>query len=281
MKIKTLFFVGMCFIIPLFYTCILSSHAVAEEDKGLNAARLYGVYWQNIHVGNIIGEIRTKEGKSEFRVSLHALNIFKTLTRYQNNSFTIINTKTPHSFVPESFELHTVLRKKAKHTRIDYTTLGEVSKEQVSHPANPLKVKPITPEKKQGSVDPLTAALIAREYVRNYLTQKEGVNNQFAITIYDGKYLFDIQFMIKEQTSITFHGRDVPVVHISFLRNPLAGFSTKELQRMKKYDPVIDLYLTNDEFLLPLQAEGTAPLGKATAILQKECASFEECAAGE
>lgn len=248
----------------------------AEKDRGLTTARLYGVYWQNVHIGDIVGELRTSGNRSELRVSMRALNILKTLTRYENDSFVVAHATMPYGFIPESFDVHSVLRKKSKTAHIEYSNAGEIIHESVSHPANPLKVKPIDAAMKNGSVDPLTAALIARENVRHYLNKKG--KNYFTLSVYEGRYLYRLHFTVNDPVTITVQGHAESVVPLHFSRTPLGGFSKEELSRMQKQDPVIDVYLSNDALLLPVQAEGKAMIGKANAVIKKECAIFSECA---
>ena len=46
---------------------------------------------------------------------------------------------------------------------------------------------------------------------------------------------------------------------------------------MKDENPVIDMYLEDNELLLPVKAIANAPIGSATAVLERECYDISSC----
>ncbi len=266
-----------------FFTALLLAYALlgsaalaVDSPPAPKAVRLYGVYWQSIHIGNIIGEVKNNsDGKIEFRVAMRSLNILKRLTRYQNDASTTARFGNAQGFIPITFEVHSTLRKKTKNVALAYDAAGNVVQETIDHPPNPKKITPITADMKKDSIDPLTAALIARDKVRQF--RDGGGKNYFNLKIYDGRQLFIVNFTILPATTLSWQGRSVSVIPLRFARTALGGFGKEELERMKKQDPVIDVYLSNDSALLPLEAKGKAIIGTASASLLRECQSFTEC----
>lgn len=256
-------------------SCIIIVPVYAKEDNTeVPMTRLYEVSWQKIPIGIMVGEVEENRGQYTLRIAMRSLNIAKSLANYENDS-AVIAHRSKEEILPSSFEIHSQLRKKKKHVKLTYDEAGIITSEDVSHPANPKKVKPIPPELKYGSIDPLTAALRVREQVKRYLANKgEG---QFIIPVYEGKHLFMVYFSLKEQ-SLKVGGRDIPVIHLHFFRKPLAGFSERELKEIAEGDDlVMEVYLTRDAALLPIQAEASTPLGKVKAVLKQECANWNEC----
>lgn len=268
---QTRFLTFLLFLI----NCITIVPVYAKEDNmEVRLTRLYEVSWQKIPIGIMVGEVEENGNQYTLRIAMRSLNIAKSLANYENDSATIAH-RSKEEIAPSLFDMHSQLRKKKKHVKLTYDEAGIITSEDVSHPTNPKKVKPISAELKYGSVDPLTAALRVREQVKRYLANKgEG---QFIIPVYEGRHLFMVYFSLKDQL-LKVGGRDVPVIHVHFFRKPLAGFSERELKEIAEGDdPVMEVYLTQDAALLPIQAEASTSLGKVKAVLKQECTNWDEC----
>ena len=63
------------------------------------------------------------------------------------------------------------------------------------------------------------------------------------------------------------------VLHIRMTRVPLSGFGSDE-----NSNSVVELYVSNDQYMMPLFADAKAPIGHATIVIDKRCFPADECA---
>jgi hypothetical protein len=257
--------------------CILLTLASAAQadPPAVHAVRAYDVFWGGVQIGSLVAEVKEENGIYHFNTLMHSGAMLKYIALYQNDAQGTIKANDAKGFIPVSFDDAVKLRRKQRHIHLDFAEDGTLKSNEVAPPESPLKRPPIDISALKDSIDPLTAALRVQHYVRAY--RKDNSATQFTMNVFDGRKLFAVHYTIHGKTSTLIDHKPVPTIHVSFLRKALGGFTQKELQNMGKEDPVIDVYLGDDEMLLPVKAEGKAVLGSATAILVKECAVLQDC----
>lgn len=246
----------------LAFLVILSSAqlAFAETSPIINATRTYKVFVKGIHVGDLIGEIRDKEIKA----TIKSYGLAKAISKYESfdrTDFTFNND----AFIPRSYYTKFIQRQGAKIVDIKYGSNGTVITEQVTPPDKRYKRPAVKEENKKGAVDPLTAFLVARQKVIEGL--KSG-NNSFSFNIYDGRRLARLEFEIKGREIQKIKNKDTNVISVTFRRLALEGYTNNELKRLKTEDPTFNMYLSDDNDLLPVKANVFCELGTAVVVAQ-------------
>lgn len=258
-----------------------SSHLTAapinEESQvaNLQISRWYKVYWLGMHVGDLMSEIKeTKPGVYAIESRLHSRGIAKRFTKFWSiaKSHSVLSNKG--DLLPSNFTNRSNLRKKKRQISINYQHEGRIASEQVTPPDNRKKRPAVATEKKLGAVDPHTAILLAHKKIRQALVTGKNV---FTIPLYDARRLSHLHFTVHGRKIIEHQDNDTKVIHVSVKRDLIAGYTNNEHKRLKKENPVIDIYLEDNATMMPIQALATAPIGSANVVLERECYSLDSC----
>ena len=243
---------------------------ISSVAAGFHAVRAYDVDWNKLPVGNLIGEISEENGITHVTILMRSDKILKYVAEYHNLTTATMKNDTANGYIPMVFDVKSTLRKKSKQLHMEYDEAGILKNKILTPPESAQKRPTIPPELLNGHIDPLTAVMLARAYIKQGKTK-------FSLNIYDGRNLFVVNYIVYGKTTTVVGGKRVDAIHISFSRRAIAGFTTKELHNLPRESPVIDLYLSDDELMLPLTATGKAIIGSANAKLRKECQTLDEC----
>lgn len=250
--------------------CVSSVEAASVTQK----ARYYEVYWNGLHIGDLIGEIKEEDGHTTMATFMRSNDMMQIVAPYNNIAHGSIATAN-NRLLASSFEDQIRFRRKNKYIELHYDNDGNIARNTIIPPEDPNKRPTVPMNMLKDSVDPFTAVLLVRKQVRDYLL--EGKNNRFSKNIFEGRSLFTLQVDIRGRETIELNKRPVSVIHITLSRQPIAGYTAKELLKMPAQNPVIDVYLEDNPSLLPVRATGQALVGSAMAVLKKECTSIDEC----
>ncbi len=254
-----------------------SAYSLAEEkpssedsyDNLNNKAAWYKVYWTGVHIADLVVEV--KDGSMD--TVIESYGIVKKISKYASRTsskFSFENGK----YIPKSFYTQFQQRNGGKKINIVYNSSGIIEAESVTPPDKRGKRPAVKNEMKVDTVDPLTAVMVAHAKIKESL--KQNIKN-FSFNMYDGRRLAQLDFTIGGRMHRNINGKSYNVVMVTFVRKPIAGFTNKELSRMKEEEPVFTIYLNDDKYLMPIKADAEAPLGKAILIMEKECKSIETC----
>lgn len=256
----------------LFIVCLvliwLASPAHAETSS-FHAVRYYEVVWNGLHIGDMVAEVKEENGIYRTEIVLRSRDIVKLFSPYRNTATATSKYDTKNGFTPVSFDNTVKLRKKSRQVTMHFAEDGALQTLAVVPPELPSRRPPVATSLLTGSIDPLTAPLRVREHLR-------AGKSKFTTTIYDGRKLFAIHYTVHGKITTEINGKNIPTIHITMTREPIAGFTVKEMNNMPKQNPVIDVYV-DEVNMLPVKAIGKAGIGSATALLKKECASMQAC----
>lgn len=252
----------------------LPAGAFAEALERPEEARLYKLYWGGMNLGNLVGAIEKAEDGYHFKVNMRSRGLARLITKYQSDTLTHFAFTDDHQALPVSFMTKGSLRKKQRIINIDYDQEGLITYENVNPPDKRWKRPAVKKESKAGSMDPLTMLINVRKRVIDYL---QGGEKEFTYLLYEGRRLSKLYFTIHGKMRLTIGSEEFPVIHVHARRDPLEGFTNREKEKMAMEEPVIDMYLSDDEFLLPVKAVGEIPVGNAIMLLKKVCKTMEEC----
>lgn len=255
--------------IPASFANIRPEAASTAFVETPNVARWYKVYWGGVHVADLKAEIHG----NQMDTVIESFGLAKKVSKYESKSRTMFDL-VDGQYRPQSFYTEFQQRHGDRTIDIKYAPDGKIAQETVTPPDNRAKRPAVTDERKHSSADPLTAAIIARQKIRESLEKGQ---KHFSFPMYDGRRLSTLDFTIHGRMPRRIDGVDYNVVKVSFKRIPVQGYTGNELKRMKKEEPEFTVYLSDDEQLLPIKADAAAPLGTAVLILEKECASMAAC----
>ena len=261
-SILFMFYRLIIFIAILLFPCLSSAENEAK------VARWYKVYWNNVYIADFKAEI----GEKSMVVDIDSRGIVKKISKYTNHTYSKFHVENGN-YVQEYFESHLRQRQGTKEVAIYYDKNGKIRSETLTPPDSKGKRPLVAKEAKAGVVDPLFAAIVARDKIKAALA--DGTKS-FNFNIYDGRRLSRLEFNIYGMENIKILEKKQDVVKISFKRIAIDGFTNNELKRMKGEEPDFVLYLEPGT-LFPVKADAAAPLGKATFMLERECMSMEEC----
>jgi hypothetical protein len=257
--------------------------ANAEDTKNPaqnmgNLTKLYEVYWLGMHVGDLTTEVKKLEnGLYQLSTHMKSLGLARKLSKYWSVTESTSKLNDDGTIEPVVFSTYSRLKKKHRKINIEFTG-GTVASEAVNPPDNPVKRPAVASDLKQGAVDPHSAILLAYHKFRENLVLG---NKRFGFNVYEGRRLHQMLFEIKGRVIKKIYGNKLRVIHVRMSRNPLAGFTGREIERMQKEEPVFDIFVSDDNEKLPILFEASAPIGTAKIILAANCRQLKGCKADE
>ena len=246
-----------------------------QESDLLHITRWYKIYWLGMHVADLVSEIK-EEKKGLFHIESHinTKGMVKRLTKYKSITKSYSLKNSMGNFIPDNFESSSRLRKKRRTIEINYNDTGLIDKEKVIPADNRLKRPAVDNTLKIDSVDPHTAILVAHKEIRKALVSN---NEEFSIALYDARRMSKLNFTVHGRKIIKHNDKDIRAIHVSFYREAVAGYTGREKERMENENPIIDIYLEDNEMMLPIKALAEAPIGSASAILERQCYDILSC----
>ncbi len=226
-------------------------------------------YWNDVPIGVMVIEIAETSDDYKVRAEIDSLGLAKAISRFYSRTSTKGDIRAG-KYIQNEYRTAFNLRKRLKNLLITYSKDGKVKSDIMTPPDNPKKRPPVNLEMKHNTLEPLTAILYARKYI------KEG-KEKFSLPLYDGRRRFDLNFTSKGIKNLSIAGNTANFISYEMIRDEIAGFTENEKARAITEDPVVRIYIANDNQFIPYYVEGTAIAGRAHAILQRTCATFSEC----
>ena len=259
----------------LFPTTGLAERVSNEETDTLHITRWYKVYWLGMHVANLVTEVKEDDdGIFHMESHINSKGIAKKVSKFWNVTKSSTRKTAKGEFIPYQFDSISRLRKKKRSIAINYVDSGTIEQETVTPPDNRHKRPAVENERKIGTFDPHTAVLVAHKQIKDAL---DSCKKYFTVPIYDARRLSNLNFVMKGRKKLKYNDKVISVVHVTLERDAVAGYTNNEKKRMKKENPVIDLYLEDNHLMLPVKVVANAPIGSATAILERQCYDISSC----
>lgn len=221
--------------------------------------------------------IETGDGyiRYNFRFYSHSNGFIDYLFGWRSNTVAVVKVFN-NKVVPEFFQNKIILKKKSKEVALDYNPKHKgFDKEEVIPPDNRTKRPAVPDNLKIGTFDFISAAVQARIMVIDAF-KNDNFNDRdkysFTLPIYDGRRRANANFEVDKK-------KIDGLIKVTLNEQPVAGYTEKELNEIKKSKRVIDIYLDTQTYW-PVSAEGRIPIGQARAEMMEDCGnkSFEECA---
>ncbi|MCC7259405.1 MAG: DUF3108 domain-containing protein [Alphaproteobacteria bacterium] len=274
------FFLALTWASPAAYSTEAAPTLTAVKTESppatapLTANLWYKFYWSGLYAGDIIIGVTETEGKYEARAVIETQDMVRTISRFWSDT-SIHGTREKGAYRPTHYDTYYHRRKGGgRKIVLDYEGDARIVKEDYNPPENRQKRPAVPPEQRDGAPDPITLALVVRQKLRALL---DAGTKKFTMRMFDGRRLSDVNFEIVGKDIIEVKERRRDVIHIVYEQSPVAGYTNNEMKRLAGENPRVDIYISDDDRLIPLQVEGTAMMGTASAMFRKECRLFEEC----
>jgi hypothetical protein len=244
-------------------------------SAGDNMILKYEVNWGGFKAGELNLNLKEDAGKYNYVAMLDSTGLAKRISKYWSANITT-GKLLGGKYLPSSYNTRWRFKKENKEIVVSYNDKGEVLQEVATPPERRDKNPEVPPEIKKDGLDPITAGVVARKKVMELEKSGAAYGTEFTIPVFDARRKFDIHFTYKGHQTLKLHDKDRDVVHVTFYREPIAGFSQNQLDRSKEQDPNIDVYLDPQTYV-PVWAIGKAPLGSATFVLAESCVNQDGC----
>ena len=249
---------------------VLFTFSAAASTEKPEATRLYRVYWSGLHIADLAASVKG----NKVDTIIESYGIVRKVSKYRSKTQSKFDFADGR-FVPLSFYAEFTQRNGGRSIDIKYDESGNIIHEKVTPPDKRYKRPAVEDEMKINTVDPLTAFLAARlKLIENMQAGKQN----FSFNMYDGRRLSRLDFKIKGRYERDFedHGKQ-KIIEVAFRRNPVAGYTDNELERIDGEEPDFTVFLTDDDKLLPIKVDAKAKLGTAVLLYDKDCDDIEVC----
>lgn len=237
----------------------------------------YEVSWSGVGVGGMV--IDTKEDEKGYRmeVAIRSDGLAWFFTKHSSVTTVEGDKNRKGEYIPRKFETVFKLRKKTRHIVLTYDAQGRLESEYNHPPEPPEKRPPVPMELKERALDALTPLFMQRQRIYQALRNGE---DQFTLRMFDGRRLTDMHYFIHGRKRMGWNMQDMPIIHFSLTRTPVAGYKKDELEDYRdRKDPQVSLYLSDDGRLLPLKIVVDSSAGQFYANYRQNCPSMEACSA--
>ena len=233
----------ICVLIALccWLSTMHASQAATQEGE-------YRFYWGGLRIGKI--HLTLEEDGRQYRIHSIAKSsgLMRLFDKHKSEAF-VRGVKRDGRYIPIQFRSeYGDGEEKNKLIELHYDSQGVVQSETLIPPRKESRPPVAQHEKGRGVLDIFTTIFAMQEQLANALAKGK---TEFVAPIYDGKRRFDLQARIKDTHAIfEAQDQDQPAIALSLLRNPIAGYTQKELRKLGESNPEVTFYVHRDSFRL-------------------------------
>ena len=239
----------------------------AGASEPLNVSLKYHAHWSGFKVAELRAYIKQEDGKYSYRARIDTMGVVKLTSKYwSDNSVVGLLKKNKH--LPEKYNTEWRRKKENQKIEVSYKNGSPIS-EKAEPPENRNKRPLVAPKDKAGAVDPITAAIMAREKIIALVEGKKKLPAKFTVPVFDARRRQTITVEVIGYEDRNFDDIRKKTLHIKFWRTAGPGFNQKEKNKMAEQEPVFDAYLDNNYF--PELVIAKTPKATATAQLEQVC----------
>lgn len=234
---------------------------------------VYSVTWNNLPVGYLIMDAQETASTYKVDVNTRATGALKLATKH-SSTLTAQGIKREGKYLPQHFGTVFNLRGESRTIDLAYDKDGRLISETNNPPEPEWKRPPVPQELKADAIDPMTLFYAHRPLIHKAIRNGE---REFTLRYYEGRRLTDLYYTVGEVEQVQIGKHSVPLLRVSVLRKPIAGYKEKELKKMAKKDYLLELYLTTDGRYMPQKFVVDAALGTFYATYKQACPSVDAC----
>lgn len=256
-------------IFTAFFAAMLAGHALAEERPALQPLRIeakYTVAWNGITIGRI--RFSAAEESAAYRLSVDTKTKgIGAMFSDEKRISTAEGKRTPDGrYIASRYVSKPQSEgKEGSRTLLTYDSKGKLLTRQRTPKDDP-SWRPLVPAHEiTNAVDTTTAGLVLRRKLYDAITRG---GNEATVRTYDGARLADLRFnVVKPEARVEIMHAYVKAVNTVVTRQPLDGYTPKELKKFKAGDPEVHLYFSDDARFLPIKATIDTSFGQLSATL--------------
>lgn len=259
------------FLALLILTLSYQTPALAQANnvtlEPLNISVRYNIYWNGLPIGRV--RINTEETSSRYRVSfdIKTRGIVEMFSPMR--SFTVAEgiKNVRGDYIPTSYRAETVDDGKTKTTTISYDSEGTVIGRERTPPEDESN-RPMVPlDHLVDAQDGISAFMTLRKRALENIKRQQ---KETSVRVYDGRRLGEYTLKVVNPGTKMIHDRIVGMINTVIRRNPIEGYSEKELKKFDKGDPTVYIYFSQNGIFLPLGIEAQAMFGMIRVLIDEE-----------
>ena len=125
--------------------------------------------------------------------------------------------------------------------------------------------RPVVPiAEASAAVDPITGFFALRRLMRDTMARDQ---REASVKTYDAARLATMSMKVVSRARIEIGGKYVDAINTVLKREPMTGYTRKELKKFKEGDPTVHVYFSADARFMPLKITIKLPLGTLSAEL--------------
>lgn len=245
----------------IVFLCFVPQFSAAQN---VSDNHLYKIYWSGFKVGEMTWEEESSADKYKLTTKLSSKSIAEYFWKYSSVN-TVEGVFKAGKVTPRSYHSKWWRKKEKQDIKLEFSAAGDVIEESLVPPEKVGKRPEVPAEDKLGVYDPVSAAIVSRETIRELLKNNPNYKGSFEIPTFDAKRRFDVICKVLGRKNISLDGKEVEALHITIERKPISGFRPKDLKEMAEQNRVISFYLNDD--LVPIYGVAKAAVGRATIKL--------------
>ena len=239
------------FIIVTFVTM----HNVSAQE---NFDTSYKIYLSGLHVANL----KATAMQSNLSTELNTLGAIHFLTGYSNKSQSHFRFMDGE-YRPQTFHKISKRHRSDKLVNMTFSESGRLTSYQNSKSS---ESSSLNLAKTMFAFDPLTAFMEARYMIRKAINDKG--SSQFSVPIYDGKTVANLAFKVIGQQQLGLFGKAHDAILVEMKRQ-VVDTHNQHLAGVE-FDDAMTLYLSDNDYLMPLKIEAKTSYGHAVILINEE-----------
>lgn len=257
----------------LFLTMAFPQFAFAAGPlPPLNFKGMYDFGFTGMRFGKLGIEIEQTPQHYQMTCDIASTGIVSVFAKHNSHSM-VEGNGADFSYPDRVYETNYQTKNKKRHVKLVHKS-GALTEEVVEPTENAQKRPPVPEEMKKNASDPLTFIMRMRDGVREAM---QNHSDSFKVNVFDGRRLTEADFTVTGKSTLSFGGKQQPVIVVGVKRKQLAGFTKSEQDDANPNEPALTVYFTDDDRLVPLRMEVPFMFGKLYAALTKECGEKESC----
>jgi hypothetical protein len=234
----------------------------------------YVATWAGLPAGEV--HLQLAEGASAFRaqIDISTVGIPRWLTRFRARGISEGALPADGLATPTRYDAAYDLRSR-KGKRISMRFVGNGRDSIVERgPEDSAEKYLLPPALLTDVVDPLAALARMRDALRTGLAGR----GHFSIPVFDGKRRFDVEEHAVTRETREIGDRKLPVLHLSLLLHPIAGFRGDDGEPNPDPKPRgLDVLFSDDGSFTPLRLEVTVAWLSMVVELAERCGALAPC----
>ncbi len=244
-----------------------SAHAQVPELAPLVLKTRYDVTLGGINVGRIRITVREDDFRYHMLIDTKSRGLVDMFSPLQSIA-TVEGHRTPEGEYQANLYKSKADKDGDENDRrvlIQYDADGTIVKRE-RVPGDDPAWRPVVPlDQASFADDPMTGFFVHRAALRNAMARNQ---REAVARTYDGARLADLTLKVVSRARIEIMGNFTDAINTVLTRQPINGYTPKELKKFGDGDPIVHIYFSADARMIPLMATVRVPyLGELKAVM--------------